>query len=56
LGNIAGEKLDDVARVIGTMDVLGENVTTREEFLAAVRELGSLRGNQNSFNRRRNPI
>jgi hypothetical protein len=47
LGNIAGEKLDDVSRVIGTinsekemekMDVLGENITTRDEFLAAVRE------------------
>jgi proline dehydrogenase len=44
---IAGEELDDAVRVIGainskklmgTMDVLGENVTTREESLAAVRE------------------
>lgn len=43
---IAGEKLDDAVRVVrtlnsrnmmGTMDVLGENVTTREESLAAVR-------------------
>jgi proline dehydrogenase len=44
---IAGEELDDAVRVarainskklMGTMDVLGENVTTREESLAAVRE------------------
>jgi len=43
---IAGEKLDDAVRVVrtlnsrnmmGTMDVLGENVTTREESLSAVR-------------------
>lgn len=43
---IAGEKLDDAVRVVravnskhmmGTMDVLGENVTTREESLLAVR-------------------
>ncbi len=42
---IAGEKLDDAVRVVravnskhmmGTIDVLGENVTTREESLAAV--------------------
>jgi len=42
---IAGEKLDDAVRVVravnskhmtGTMDVLGENVGTREETLAAV--------------------
>ncbi|HUL37452.1 MAG TPA: proline dehydrogenase family protein, partial [Thermodesulfobacteriota bacterium] len=44
---IAGEELDDAIRVVrainfkqmrGTMDVLGENVSTREESLAAVRE------------------
>jgi proline dehydrogenase len=44
---IAGEKLDDALRVVrsingknrmGTIDVLGENVGTREESLAAVRE------------------
>jgi len=44
---IAGEELDDAVRVVraissqkmmGTMDVLGENVSTREESLAAVRE------------------
>jgi proline dehydrogenase len=44
---IAGEKLDDAVRVVraihskrmmGTMDVLGENISTREESLAAVRE------------------
>jgi proline dehydrogenase len=44
---IAGEGLDDAVRVVkainskhmmGTMDVLGENVSTREESLAAVRE------------------
>ena len=44
---IAGEGLDDAIRVVreinlrkmtGTMDVLGENVSTREESLAAVRE------------------
>jgi len=44
---IAGEELDDALRVVkginskqmmGTMDVLGENVSTREESLAAVRE------------------
>ena len=44
---IAGEKLDDAIRVaravnskhmMGTMDVLGENVSTREGSLAAVRE------------------
>jgi len=44
---IAGEKLDDAVRVVrainlkgmmATMDVLGENVSTREESLAAVRE------------------
>src|SRR4030042_1658859 len=44
---IAGEKLDDAVRVVkgihskqmmGTMDVLGENVSTREESLGAVRE------------------
>jgi proline dehydrogenase len=44
---IAGEKLDDAIRVVravnskhmmGTMDVLGENVSTREGSLAAVRE------------------
>lgn len=44
---IAGEELEDAVRVVrainslkmmGTMDVLGENVTTREESLAAVRE------------------
>lgn len=44
---IAGEKLNDAIRVVravnskhmmGTMDVLGENVSTREESLAAVRE------------------
>jgi proline dehydrogenase len=44
---IAGEELDDAVRVVrvlnskkmmGTIDVLGENVTTREESLAAVRE------------------
>jgi proline dehydrogenase len=44
---IAGEELGDAVRVIrvinskkmiGTMDVLGENVSTREESLAAVRE------------------
>ncbi len=43
---IAGEKLDDAVRVVravnskhmmGTMDVLGENVSTREESLVAVR-------------------
>jgi proline dehydrogenase len=44
---IAGEELDDAVRVVrainskkmmGTMDVLGENVSTREESLSAVRE------------------
>jgi proline dehydrogenase len=44
---IAGDELDDAVRVVrainskhmmGTMDVLGENVSTREESLAAVRE------------------
>src|SRR5512139_4046238 len=44
---IAGEKLSDAVRVVreinskgmmATMDVLGENVSTREESLAAVRE------------------
>ena len=44
---IAGEALDDAVRVVrainskkmmGTIDVLGENVSTREESLAAVRE------------------
>jgi len=44
---IAGEELDDAVRVVkginskqmmGTMDVLGENVSTREESLGAVRE------------------
>ncbi|MCJ7782526.1 MAG: hypothetical protein MUP41_01230, partial [Desulfobacterales bacterium] len=44
---IAGEELDDAVRVVkgihskqmmGTMDVLGENVSTREESLAAVGE------------------
>ncbi len=44
---IAGEELDDAVRVVkginskkmmGTMDVLGENVSTREDSLAAVRE------------------
>jgi len=44
---IAGEEIDDAVRVVrainsnqmmGTMDVLGENVSTREESLAAVRE------------------
>jgi proline dehydrogenase len=44
---IAGEKLDDAVRVVkgihskqmmGTMDVLGENVSTREESLGAVGE------------------
>jgi proline dehydrogenase len=44
---IAGEELDDAVRVVrainsqkmmGTMDVLGENVSTREESLTAVRE------------------
>ncbi len=44
---IAGEKLEDAVRVVreinlkkmaGTIDVLGENVTTREESQAAVRE------------------
>ena len=44
---IAGEELDDAVRVVrainskrmmGTMDVLGENVSTREESLAALRE------------------
>ena len=44
---IAGEKLDDAVRVVrainskgmmATMDVLGENVSTREESLGAVRE------------------
>jgi proline dehydrogenase len=44
---IAGEELDDAIRVVkgihstqmmGTMDVLGENVSTREESLAAVRD------------------
>ena len=44
---IAGEGLDDAVRLvraihsnqmIGTMDVLGENISTREESLAAVRE------------------
>ncbi len=44
---IAGEQLDDAARVVralnskkmmGTIDVLGENVSTREESLAAIRE------------------
>jgi proline dehydrogenase len=44
---IAGEELDDAVRVVkvinskhmmGTMDVLGENVSTREESLEAVRE------------------
>ncbi|MGZ3613089.1 MAG: proline dehydrogenase family protein, partial [Thermodesulfobacteriota bacterium] len=44
---IAGEKLDDAVRVVrainskgmmATMDVLGENVSTLEESLAAVRE------------------
>jgi proline dehydrogenase len=44
---IAGEKLDDAVRIVraihskqmmGTMDVLGENVSTREDSLAAVRE------------------
>lgn len=44
---IAGEELDDAVRVIrvlnskkmmGTIDVLGENVSTREESLVAVRE------------------
>jgi len=44
---IAGEELDEAVRVVravnsnqimGTMDVLGENVSTREESLAAVRE------------------
>jgi len=44
---IAGERLDDAVRIVSainskrmmaTMDVLGENVSTREESLAAVRE------------------
>jgi len=44
---IAGEGLDDAVRVVkdinskqlmGTMDVLGENISTREESMAAVRE------------------
>jgi len=44
---IAGEELDDAVRAVrainskkmtGTIDVLGENVSTREESLAAVRE------------------
>ncbi len=44
---IAGEEIDDAVRVVravnskqmmGTMDVLGENISTREESLAAVRE------------------
>ena len=44
---IAGEKLDDALRVVrsingkkmmGTIDVLGENVATQEESLSAVRE------------------
>ncbi len=44
---IAGERLDDAVRVVSainskrmmaTMDVLGENVSTRDESLAAVRE------------------
>ncbi len=44
---IAGEQLDDAVRVVrglnskkmmGTIDVLGENVSTREESLAAIRE------------------
>ena len=44
---IAGEELDDALSVVravnskqmmGTMDVLGENISTREESLAAVRE------------------
>jgi proline dehydrogenase len=48
---IAGEELDDAVRVVnainskkmmGTMDVLGENVTTREESLTAVRECEAL--------------
>ena len=44
---IAGERLDDAVRVVreinskgmmGTIDVLGENISTREESLGAVRE------------------
>ena len=55
---IAGEGLDDAARVVksinskqmmATMDVLGENVSTREESLGAVRDCGEVLHSINSY-------
>ncbi len=61
---ITGGQLDDAVRVVkginsiqmmGTIDVPGENVSTREESLAAVREYEEVLHSINKHNLRANP-